>query len=527
MRDGAVSSLRARGQTLPPGFVLINPASRPVRGRCAPIDDVHGNLAQQSGTTVDVLVFTNEIVRQVVDQGYLSDAVGHLCLVGYKNCPNDPAAALHATVRTFCDVLRAWPSAVVVRELARDLSFPIARDGAHVTALYDLARQIVAQRARLKASQFDATHVSPILSLPSMGRQPLLDALEAVRSVARSSAGYQVHDRLWRSDGIVCPLWAGSLGTCLGAPSLPAVLDFGRSLPHPPPLPDVVTYYWHRASDPTDGLWKFIAACLLCRIVASWWYSLSVDYVLCELPRPLLDLIMRSYHMNGGASRFPDELSPEEQEEHLRLRPYLNAFDRLQWAADVPDDKVLSSDDNALRADVRSEAEARVTKAQAEAAPASTTLSRLVPALGDAVDEVVRRVGATSQAPSAWREVTRRFRSIGPTPNADALTGARASIDSVVKDVDALVFGAEADRIALQQGQAAVATDLRTREATLGPVMAAIEKQIEEATSAVGAVADTVATDAHLFSAAPGTGTGRRAPGGGGAHEARDNGDTV
>ncbi|KAK1859120.1 hypothetical protein I4F81_001717 [Pyropia yezoensis] len=359
MRDGAASSLRARGQTLPPGFVLINPASRPVHGRCAPIDDIHGNLAQQSGTTVDVLVFTNEIVRQVVDQGYLSDAVGRLCLVGYKNCPNDPAAALHATVRTFCDVLRAWPSAVVVRELARDLSFPIARDGAHVTALYDLVRQIVAQRAPLKASPFDATHVSPILSLPSMGRQPLLDALEAVRSVAGSSAGYQVHDGLWRTDGIVCPLWSGSFGTCLGAPNLPAVLDFGRSLPHPPPLPDVVTYYWHRASDPTDGLWKFIAACVLCRIVASWWYSLSVDYVLCGLPRPLLDLIMRSYYMNGGASRFPDELSPEEQEEHIRLRPYLKAFYRLQWAADVPDDKVLSSDDNALRADVRCAARGR------------------------------------------------------------------------------------------------------------------------------------------------------------------------
>lgn len=177
--------------------------------------------------------------------------------------------------------------------------------------------------------------------------------------------------------------------------------------------------------------------------------------------------------------------------------------------------------------DDAAEAEARVTKAQAEAAPASTTLSRLVPALGGAVDEVVRRVGATSQAPSALCEVTRRFRSIGPTPDADALTGARASIDSVVKDVDALVFGAEADRIATRQCQAALARDLRTREATLGPVMAAIEKQIEEATSAVGAVADTVATDAHLSSAAPGTGTGRRAPGGGGAHEARDNGDTV
>ncbi|KAK1859763.1 hypothetical protein I4F81_002357 [Pyropia yezoensis] len=399
---------------------------------------------------------------------------------------------------------------------------------------------------------------------------------------------------------------------------------------------------------------------------------------------------MRSYCMHGGASRIPDDLSPEEQEEHIRLRPYLKAFLRLRWAADVPDDKVLLNDDNALRADGTvsvdengaaaaahrelavgrvtgaaekaaaaaaqveaagltrgdpqldellmdmhastaephrspsprtgqgvgarvgggdqaadelpsrtahealvkkvdecrgalslaraghksaeatlrnasatqkavekqltaaprefetrtaeasqagtsrdeaaartavlsaktaeatltrdaavkdaeqarddligarkaagaaahrssvarndaAEAEARVTKAQAEAASASATLSRLAPALGGAVDEVVRRVGATSQAPSAFCEVTRRFRSMAPTPNADARTGARASIDSVVKDVYALVFDAEAAGTAARKCHAALTKDLRTLEATHGAAMADIDKHM-------------------------------------------------
>lgn len=205
-------------------------------------------------------------------------------------------------------------------------------------------KRILAQQARLSASSFDATSVYPVLALPSLGAQPLLDALEAVRGVAGSSAGYTAQDRLQGTDGIVCPLRAGSFGSSLGTPSLPVMLDFGQTLPHPPPLPDVVTYYWHRASDPTDGLRMFITACILCRIGASWWYSLSVDNVLCELHRPLLNLIVRSYYEHGGAAQFPEDLSAAEREEHTRIRPYLKAFYIQRWAEYVPVEKRLSNE---------------------------------------------------------------------------------------------------------------------------------------------------------------------------------------
>lgn len=64
--------------------------------------------------------------------------------------------------------------------------------------------------------------------------------------------------------------------------------------------------------------------------------------------------------------------------------------------------------------------------------------------------------------------------------------------------------------------------------------MADIDKQVEEATSAVGAVVGAVgagvgptAKEAQLSSGAAGTGTGRCAPGGGGAHQSRDSMDVV
>lgn len=112
----------------------------------------------------------------------------------------------------------------------------------------------------------------------------------------------------------------------LEGPALLGMLDCGRRLPHPPPLPDGFSYYWDCTTPTSHGRCSTTASSIVCDIAASWWYSLSVDRVLCELPPLVLIAILRYYHRHGGASKYSNVLTAAKQTEHERLRPHLKAL---------------------------------------------------------------------------------------------------------------------------------------------------------------------------------------------------------
>lgn len=104
----AMSALRECGEAPPPGFPLIHRRARPPGGQTVPVATIHGALSNAgSRRIVDVLVFTNEIVRQVKDTGTVSYFARLLCRAGYAQHRRDPAAALAVTAAALCDVFRA------------------------------------------------------------------------------------------------------------------------------------------------------------------------------------------------------------------------------------------------------------------------------------------------------------------------------------------------------------------------------------------------------------------------------------
>lgn len=165
-----------------------------------------------------MLVFTNEIVRQVLDGGTVSYFVRLLCHAGYARHPRDPVAALAVTAAALCDVFRAWPSAVLVRDLAQQVTFPFARDDAHAAALRLLVQRTLEAERHGELVTFRLEDVVPLTSLRNMGTQPLLDAKKAIQGVARPSTDIVAADRVWRARGVVCPIWAGELAVDLEGP---------------------------------------------------------------------------------------------------------------------------------------------------------------------------------------------------------------------------------------------------------------------------------------------------------------------
>lgn len=135
-----------------------------------------------------------------------------LCRAGYAQHRRDAAAALVVTAAALCDVLRARPPAVMVRDLAEHVTFPLIRDDAYAAALRLLVqRTVAAERLDEGRRTFWFKEATPLMSLRHTGAQALLDAMNAIRGATGPLTDIGAAYRVWRTRGVVCPIWAGDL----------------------------------------------------------------------------------------------------------------------------------------------------------------------------------------------------------------------------------------------------------------------------------------------------------------------------